>query len=110
MQRLYVPTYSLLEAHLFGNNPSMPWTHPTIPAPLVAGERHLSALGWFQTQAGNEIPWPEPFGGMFLVNKAKGIHKPAELGHALSIRQSLSGPYEDAIKLKGNGSWSLDYE
>ena len=50
----------------------MPWSHPTIPAPLVADERHLSALDWFQTQAGNEISWPEPLGGMFLVNKAKG--------------------------------------
>jgi len=110
MQRLYVPTYSLLTSHRFGDNRSMPWSHPTIPAPLVADERHLLALDWFQTQAGNEISWPEPLGGMFLVNKAKGIHKPAGLSHALSIRQSLCGPYEDAIKLKGNGSWSLDYE
>jgi hypothetical protein len=46
---------------------------------------------------------------MFLVNKAKGIHKPADLTYALSVRQSLSGPYEDTVSIQDDGRWVLDY-
>lgn len=71
--------------------------------------RHKAALQWFAERVGQEVAWPEPLDGMFLVNKAKGIHKPKELNHALSIRQSLSGPYEDALHLAPDGSWFLEY-
>lgn len=86
----------------------MPWTE-TAPAPQnVKDPRHLAALEWFQNQAGKEVAWPEPLDGMYLVNKAKGIHKPADLSHALSVRQSLEGPYTDAIRVTPSG-WVLDY-
>jgi len=47
---------------------------------------------------------------MFLVNKAKGIHKPAGSPYALSIRQSLNGPYPDRDPIvKADGSWTYQY-
>lgn len=47
---------------------------------------------------------------MFLVNKAKGIQKPAQLQYALSVRQSLSGPYGDKLHWSPDGSWYLNYD
>lgn len=43
------------------------------------------------------------------MNRAKGIHKPAGFRHALSIRQSLAGPYEDAVEHSAGGGWILKY-
>lgn len=51
-----------------------------------------------------------PLNGLFLVNKAKGIHKPAGWHHALSIRQTLDGPYADReVVESADGDWSYDY-
>ena len=48
--------------------------------------------------------------GTFLVNKAKGIHKPAGLKYALSVRQSLNGPYADRDPvIHPDGSWTYQY-
>ncbi len=69
---------------------------------------HRAALTWFADRAGQEISWPEPLDGLFLANKAKGIHKPKFFEHALSVRQSLNGPYEDALHWS-QGRWQLDY-
>jgi hypothetical protein len=70
---------------------------------------HVAALHWFQDQVGHEIGWPGPLNGLFLVNKAKGIHKPQGLNYALSVRQSLQGPYDDALHWSADGAWSLSY-
>ncbi|MGK4845892.1 hypothetical protein, partial [Salmonella enterica] len=70
---------------------------------------HRDALTWFRSQAGEEIGWPTPLGGTHLANKAKGIHKPAGWKYALSIRQSMSGPYEDVITHLSNGAWHIRY-
>jgi|GEM_PF-5192840 len=70
---------------------------------------HQGALEWFSSHAGQEVGWPAPIEGMFLANKAKGIHKPAGLKYALSIRQSLTGPYQDIVQYQSDGSWQLDY-
>lgn len=72
---------------------------------------HRKALEWFWERRGSLIPWPEPLDGhLFLVNKAKGIHKPAGWRHALSVRQTLNGPYADRPPIKRpDGSWSYDY-
>lgn len=74
-------------------------------------EDHREALDWFHDRAGVELSWPEPRpSGIFLVNKAKGIHKPAEFKYALSIRQSLKGPYQDHdIQIGSDGKWSYRY-
>ena len=71
---------------------------------------HQQALAWFQDRAGQEIGWPEPLDGLFLLNKAKGIHKPAGWAHALSVRQCLGGPYADrnVVALPG-GIWIYEY-
>ncbi len=58
-----------------------------------------------------EVPWPKPMSnGVFLVNKAKGIHKPAGLEYALSVRQSLKGPYADVDPVvRPDGTWTYKY-
>lgn len=72
---------------------------------------HRAALEWFQFRRGKEITWPEPLpDGTFLVNKAKGIHKPQGWLHALSIREVLNGPYADAEpEFQADGSWRYRY-
>lgn len=78
--------------------------------PDVVSGRHRDALNWFRDAAGQTVPWPEPLNGMFLLNKAKGIHKPAGLDYALSVRHSLSGPYQDVISLGEDGhGWTMRY-
>lgn len=72
---------------------------------------HREALQWFDQHKGLEVSWPAPMAnGMFLVNKAKGIHKPAGSQYALSIRESLGGPYPDREpKINSDGSWTYEY-
>ncbi|MFC3579225.1 HNH endonuclease signature motif containing protein [Sphingomonas hylomeconis] len=71
---------------------------------------HREALNWFAERAGQQIDWPKPLNGLFLLNKAKGIHKPAAWKHALSVRQTLNSPYADSeIAQLGDGDWTYDY-
>ncbi len=73
-------------------------------------EPHRAALTWFADREGQQIDWPTPLDGVFLLNKAKGIHKPKGWDHALSVRQTLDGPYADSdIAERGDGDWSYDY-
>lgn len=53
--------------------------------------------------------WPTPLNGLFLANKAKGIHKPAGWEHALSVRLTLDGPYPDDHYSLDGGEWELQY-
>ncbi|HEM7873891.1 TPA: HNH endonuclease [Burkholderia contaminans] len=73
--------------------------------------RHKAALLWFHEHQGKEVSWPKPMpDGTFLVNKAKGIHKPAGWEYALSVRQSLGGPYADHDPvIHADGSWIYRY-
>lgn len=74
-------------------------------------DQHRIALVWFHDRAGQEISWPQPLdNGFFLMNKAKGIHKPVGWSHALSIRQSLGGPYSDRdVDILPDGTWRYEY-
>lgn len=74
-------------------------------------ERHRTALLWFAANAGSECNWPEPLpDGTFLASKAKGIYKPRWTKYALSVRQSLRGPYPDKEPLvRPDGTWSYWY-
>lgn len=78
-------------------------------AGLDAG--HRVALSWFLDHAGQEVAWPKPLpSGQLVANKAKGIHKPAGWDYALSVRQSLGGPYDDKeVDVRPDGSWRFDY-
>jgi hypothetical protein len=74
-------------------------------------ERHRAALQWFLDHAGTEQPWPQPLpDGTLLATKAKGIYKPNWTEYALSIRQSLGGPYPDREPITWpDGAWSYLY-
>ena len=74
-------------------------------------ERHQIALRWFVTHSGEERAWPGSLSdGTLLASKAKGIYKPGWTKYALSVRQSLGGPYSDRDpKLRSDGTWSYDY-
>ncbi len=42
-------------------------------------------------------------------NLVRGIYKPSGCDLAISIRQTLTGPYQDALNYKSPSNWSLDY-
>jgi putative restriction endonuclease len=72
---------------------------------------HRAALIWFIEHRGQEVSWPAQLpDGTFLVNRPKGIHKPAGWKHTLSVRQMMQGPYADAEPaLQEDGSWRYQY-
>lgn len=72
---------------------------------------HQSALRWFHERIGEEVAWPGKFSPeIFLLNKAKGIHKPAGWKYALSVRVSLGGPYDNKdVTTAADGTWTMDY-
>ncbi len=72
---------------------------------------HVEALAWFENRQGTEVPWPEPLAnGLFLANKAKGIHKPSGWSHALSIKIMSSGAYPDEeLQQDTAGRWRFRY-
>jgi putative restriction endonuclease len=80
-----------------------------IPPTAQLTPAHQAALEWFASHSGQEVTWPAPLNGMFLMNRAKGIHKPAGLKYALSVRQSLNGPYKDSVQRLPGNLWRLQY-
>jgi putative restriction endonuclease len=73
--------------------------------------KHRSALEWFAKNAGTVQRWPAPLpDGTLLATKAKGIYKPNWTDYALSVRQSLTGPYPDKPPTtRSDGTWSYEY-
>jgi hypothetical protein len=73
--------------------------------------RHRAALVWFAEHAGTTQSWPNPLpDGTLLASKAKGIYKPSWLQYALSVRQSLGGPYHDREPVvHADGTWTFLY-
>lgn len=75
---------------------------------------HLIALQWFREHAGQEVAWSDmqDFSNnhVRIVNQAKGIYKPAVAEYALSVRQTLNGPYADRpVEIRADGSWQYLY-
>ncbi|SAK73893.1 hypothetical protein AWB78_03136 [Caballeronia calidae] len=72
---------------------------------------HRAALQWFHENKDREVSWPKPLDdGTFIVNKAKGIHKPAGIAYAVSVRQSLNGTYADhEPEVNADGAWVYRY-
>lgn len=79
--------------------------------PTHLSERHQLALKWFFDRAGEEVAWPQPLeDDILLATKAKGIYKPSWSKYAISIRQSLVGPYPDKSPIfRTDGTWSYLY-
>ena len=74
-------------------------------------DRHHSALRWFAERAGTNQHWPEPLSdGTLLAMKPKGIYKPQWTEYALSVRQTLGGPYNDMPPvIRSDNTWSFSY-
>ena len=74
-------------------------------------ESHKNRLEWFFKNKGNTITgWPPILNEEnILATKAKGIYKPKDYKYALSIRSSLSGPYNDNLKKLPNGKFVFYY-
>jgi hypothetical protein len=75
---------------------------------------HRQALDWFATNTGKVISWStikaQVDNGFRLVNQAKGIYKPHYTDYALSVRQTLDGPYADKdVERRADGSWAYAY-
>ncbi len=76
--------------------------------------RHREALSWFESHRGTRQDWPDEIAAAgestLLATKAKGIYKPGWSKYALSIRQTLGGPYPDEDPLtRADGTWSYKY-
>jgi hypothetical protein len=77
-------------------------------------EQHQLALRWFVERAGSDEPWPKPisspWGAILLASRAKGIYKPKWSRYALSVKQTIGGPYPDRDPLiRPDGSWIYSY-
>jgi putative restriction endonuclease len=74
---------------------------------------HRQALEWFYVRTGEVHGWPGKVrfsaGETFLSSNPKGIFKPWWTKYALSVRQSLNGPYSDQIVRRSDGTWSYAY-
>lgn len=72
---------------------------------------HRDALRWFDLHAGETTGWSSMGSEDFrLVSKAKGIYKPAKLNYALSVRQTLTSPYNDQPPTyRPDGTWTYPY-
>jgi hypothetical protein len=75
---------------------------------------HREALDWLAANAGKVIAWStikaQVKNGFRLVNQAKGIYKPHYTDYALTVRQTLDGPYADKeIERRSDGSWVYPY-
>ena len=73
--------------------------------------KHKSQLLWFWNNKNQIIKGWLPIleNEVFLATKAKGIYKPQNNDYALSVRSSLSGPYDDNLKKLENGKFSFRY-
>jgi len=74
-------------------------------------DQHRLALEWFIERADSDQPWPAPLpDGSLLVTRAKGIYKPNWSRYALSVRQTLNGPYQDLEPIRRpGGTWAYSY-
>ena len=72
---------------------------------------HQAALQWFSSHQGQDLGWPSDLpDGTHLASRAKGIYKPNWTSYALSVRQSLAGPYPDKDPdVRPNGTWTYQY-
>jgi hypothetical protein len=74
-------------------------------------DQHREALSWFAQTAGQTAGWPVTLpNGQLLATQAKGIFKPGDWSHALSVKVIPSGRYPDeAIEAFGDGRWRFRY-
>lgn len=74
---------------------------------------HRQALEWFFERSNEIHNWPGqvelPAGNTFLASTPKGIYKPHWTHYALSVRQSMDGPYADQIVRRSDDTWGYSY-
>lgn len=70
---------------------------------------HQAVLEWFDDRRGMEVPTPKSVEGVSTFSP-KGIHVPKAWKHAISVRQSLGGQYDDRDPVSSSdGSWTYRY-
>jgi len=79
--------------------------------PMHLPTNHLIALQWFDKNRNQIQGWPDPIQDKtLLATKAKGIYKPQWSNYALSVRQSIDGPYDDKEPITDEGgNWLYKY-
>lgn len=82
---------------------------PSLAARIDSG--HRQRLAWFEDHRGEIWPFPPPLEDeLRLAARAKGIYKPKELDHAVSIRINVGSPYADGVPVPtDDGGWLLSY-
>ncbi len=74
---------------------------------------HTEILSWFEEHQLKVLDqWPEPIGennDLFIVNRAKGIQKPAGLEHSTSLRVAFGEKYGDGPDIFSDDTWRLFY-
>jgi putative restriction endonuclease len=72
---------------------------------------HRQRLAWFEDHQGEIWPFPPPLKDeLRLAARAKGIYKPKELDHAVSIRINVDSSYADGVPVPtDDGGWLLSY-
>ncbi|MEM9939364.1 MAG: HNH endonuclease [Pseudomonadota bacterium] len=84
-----------------------------MPRSAISNPQHIEILEWFHDRAGLDLEkWPDAIGDrgdLFLVNRAKGIHKPRILDFAVSLRVAYGDRYGDGPDMFEDNSWRLFY-
>jgi hypothetical protein len=85
--------------------------HVTMELPQGITETHRRRLKWFDEHKAEILSLVEmSIDGMRLAIMPKGIYKPADLDHALSIRIRLHSEYDDGgVVSSSSGGWTLRY-
>lgn len=80
------------------------------PSGHTANEQYLWAWQWFAQNARRRVTWREISSLPHRVACVpKGIYKPAGLGPALSVKQTLDNPYGDSEPTAIGGTWVYQY-
>lgn len=74
-------------------------------------EAHQRGLSWFEINKNRTVPFPAAIeSGQLLASHVKGIYKPADWSHALSIRIMLKSSYKDGEFFNvGESGWVCAY-
>lgn len=78
--------------------------------PSFLSNDHRNRLAWFDQHKGEVVPMSGLQQDTRLAIKPKGIYKPADWQHSLSVRINRNSPYDDGgLQWLQGGGWRLRY-